>query len=49
MSSWVIPKGWEVRFYEHENFKGKYYTRTKSDNANDFNDIVSSIKILRHP
>lgn len=49
MSSWIIPKGWEVRFYEHENFKGKYYTRTKSGNANDFNDIVSSIKILRHP
>ena len=49
ISSWVIPNGWEVRFYEHENFHGKYYTRIQTGNADDFNDTVSSIKILRRP
>ncbi|EPA3020694.1 phosphatidylinositol-specific phospholipase C domain-containing protein [Vibrio cholerae] len=47
MSSWVIPRGWEVRFYEHADFQGKYYTRTHNGNASDFNDSISSIKILR--
>ena len=49
MSSWVIPKGWEVRFYEDANFQGKYYTRTQAGNADGFNDTISSIKILRQP
>jgi 1-phosphatidylinositol phosphodiesterase len=49
MSSWIIPKDWVVRFYEHDDFQGRYYTRTYSGNADDFNDIVSSIKILKQP
>ncbi|SGY81372.1 1-phosphatidylinositol phosphodiesterase [Moritella viscosa] len=48
MSSWVIPYNWEVRFYEHENYQGRYYTRkTGKGNTDEFNDIISSIKILK--
>ncbi|MFM5433554.1 hypothetical protein ACET9P_22105 [Aeromonas veronii] len=50
LSSWNIPKGWEVRFYEHGNFKGAFWTRGpgKGD-ATAFNDKVSSIKVLKSP
>ena len=47
MSSWSMPAGWHVRFYEHENYQGKYYTISDiKGNADKFNDQVSSIKIL---
>ncbi|MFM5498746.1 phosphatidylinositol-specific phospholipase C domain-containing protein [Aeromonas veronii] len=49
MSSWKIPKGWIVRFYEHANFQGDYYTRSSSGEAYEFNDKISSIKILYTP
>lgn len=49
MSSWKMPEGWEVRFYEHTNFTGGYYTRKGDGNADGFNDKISSIRILKRP
>jgi len=50
MSSFKIPQGWTVRFYQHENYGGNYYTRdANSDDAwfaRDMNDKISSMKIL---
>ncbi|WP_180763766.1 peptidase inhibitor family I36 protein, partial [Vibrio parahaemolyticus] len=47
MSSWSIPAGWEVRFYEHENYQGRYYTRGSGHgNTDGWNDMISSVKIL---
>lgn len=47
MSSYYIPTGWTVRFYEGTNYSGGYYTRKGGDeNATGFNNKISSIKIL---
>ncbi|WP_279151916.1 beta/gamma crystallin-related protein [Photobacterium iliopiscarium] len=47
MSSYDIPMGWSVRFYEGINYSGVYYTRNSGDaNATEFDNQVSSIKIL---
>ena len=47
ISSWTIPNGWRVRFYEKENFEGLYYTREHSENETPvFNDTISSIEII---
>lgn len=49
MSSWNIPSGWELRFYEHDDYKGRYFTRgTGVGNVDgNWNDIVSSVKVLQ--
>ncbi len=50
MSSWLIPEGWEVRFYEHPNYQGEYFTANSSSQfGNQFNDRISSVKILQRP
>lgn len=53
MSSFAIPQGWRVRFYEGENFKGRYWTRDSQSSdhkfAKDFNDIIRSVEILEKP
>ena len=47
MSSYDIPAGWTVRFYEGLNYMSDYYTRKGGeDNATGFDNKVSSIKIL---
>ncbi|OBU32065.1 beta/gamma crystallin-related protein [Photobacterium kishitanii] len=47
MSSYDIPSGWTVRFYEGTNYTGGFYTRKGGDgNATGFDNKVSSIKIL---
>lgn len=47
MSSYYIPAGWIVRFYEDINYMGSFYTRNGGDgNATGFDNKVSSIKIL---
>ncbi|WP_394165551.1 beta/gamma crystallin-related protein [Photobacterium piscicola] len=47
MSSYDIPIGWKVRFYEGVNYSGGFYTRNSGDaNAIGFDNQVSSIKIL---
>lgn len=47
MSSFAIPSGWTVRFYEGVNYSGGFYTRNSGDaNATGFDNQVSSIKIL---
>lgn len=48
MSSYHIPQGWVVRFYEGKYFTGGYYTRKGGDgNATDFDKRTSSVKILQ--
>jgi hypothetical protein len=50
MSSFIIPNSWTVRFYEHADYQGGYYTRSGRDkhyeNTDGFNDKISSVKIL---
>lgn len=50
MSSFIIPNSWTVRFYEHADYQGDYYTRSGRDkhyeNTDGFNDKISSVKIL---
>lgn len=47
MSSWYIPDGMRVNFFEHGNYKGRAYSRSAgSDNAGVFNDKISAIKIF---
>ncbi|WP_063646500.1 beta/gamma crystallin-related protein [Aliivibrio fischeri] len=47
MSSYDIPSGWTVRFYEGKNYTGGFYTRKGGEgNATGFDNKVSSIKIL---
>ncbi|MGR6831016.1 anthrax toxin-like adenylyl cyclase domain-containing protein [Aliivibrio wodanis] len=46
LSSFIIPSGWEVRFYENANYQGRYWTRTGSGNV-PVHDTISSIKILK--
>ncbi|XSH00842.1 hypothetical protein ACP76Z_10105 [Vibrio cholerae] len=47
LSSWTIPHGWSVRFYEHGDYQGRYWTRDASGNESGFNDVISSIEILK--
>ncbi|PSW76641.1 hypothetical protein CTN07_22305 [Photobacterium damselae] len=51
MSSYKIPKGWQVRFYEGANFQGGFYTRSSdgwdSTFTAGFNDKIKSIKIIK--
>ena len=50
LSSWDIPKGWSLRFFEHDDYQGRYYTRhAGTGNAHDFNKLINSIKILKRP
>ncbi|MUJ29731.1 hypothetical protein GNP73_17320 [Aliivibrio fischeri] len=47
MSSYDIPSGWMVRFYEGKNYTGDFYTRKSGEgNAKGFDNKISSIKIL---
>ncbi|HFQ5059157.1 TPA: anthrax toxin-like adenylyl cyclase domain-containing protein [Vibrio vulnificus] len=48
LSSFKIPNGWEVIFYEDENYKGRKYTRSGNGSA-PINDKISSIKITKKP
>ncbi|HDY8067598.1 TPA: hypothetical protein RQK90_004695 [Vibrio vulnificus] len=48
LQSYRIPQGWTVRFYEHGNYKGRYYTRISSDyHATPFIDSISSVRVFR--
>ena len=50
LSSLVVPDGYRVVLYEHENFGGKSYTITASKSGFSFsgwNDKASSIKVFR--
>ncbi|MGF1903346.1 hypothetical protein [Aliivibrio sifiae] len=48
LSSYTIPDGWEVIFFEGKNFTGGFYTRNSSSSyASDFNDSIESIRINR--
>lgn len=44
ISSYRIPRGWKVRFYEGENFQGPYYTRTGTGNLPV--GVISSVKVI---
>lgn len=47
MSSYYIPYGLKVRFYEDANYQGGYYTRVGGEEGKvSFADKISSIKIL---
>ncbi|HDY8011721.1 TPA: anthrax toxin-like adenylyl cyclase domain-containing protein [Vibrio vulnificus] len=48
LSSFKIPNGWQVVFYEDADYKGKKYTRSGSGSA-PVNDKISSIKITKKP
>ena len=48
ISSIKIPAGWKVIVYQHDNFRGKSLTLTKSVpnlNVKRFNNTISSVKI----
>ncbi|BCK28020.1 hypothetical protein FG135_09065 [Vibrio cholerae] len=51
LSSYKLPKGWQVRFFDGKNYTGGYYTRESNSTDNsmtyDFNDKIESIKILK--
>lgn len=48
ISSFKVPFGWSVRFYENKNYSGGFYTRESGNaNATGFDNKVSSIKILK--
>ena len=47
LSSFAMPDGWVVRFYEGTNYTGRYYTRIYNEYlTTDFNDRTRSIRIL---
>ncbi|QPR29805.1 hypothetical protein I6G97_12780 [Edwardsiella hoshinae] len=47
ISSFSIPRGWTVRFYEGRDYSGGYYTRHGGEqDATGFNDRIRSIRIL---
>ena len=47
LSSYSVPPGWIVRFYEGKHYTGAFYTRKSGKgNATDFDDTVSSIRVL---
>ena len=41
-----VPEGWQARFYEHENFSGRYWTREAGKHNLPEGKIISSIEIL---
>ncbi|AUW07394.1 beta/gamma crystallin-related protein [Vibrio campbellii] len=45
-SSFNITDGWEVRFYEHANYQGRYWTRKGSGDLPEHN-VISSVKITK--
>ncbi len=51
MTSYSLPDGVSVRFYEEENYKGGYYTRHWNDQGDRelvaFNDKTQSIKFIK--
>lgn len=48
LSSFSIPDGWTVRFYEGISYTGGYYTRQGGDQeAIDFDNKIRSIRILK--
>ncbi len=51
ISSFIVQAGYKVRFYQDANYQGGYYTRdsksSDSKNARDFDNIISSIKIVK--
>ncbi|PQJ84889.1 immunoglobulin-like domain-containing protein [Aliivibrio sifiae] len=50
LSSYDIPQGYSVRFFEGLNFTGTYYTRHSSvGNSTVFDNIVKSVKVLQSP
>ncbi|ACR68958.1 hypothetical protein DBV23_18075 [Edwardsiella ictaluri] len=47
ISSFSVPQGWTVRFYEGTDYSGGYYTRSGGEQeATGFNDHIRSIRIL---
>ena len=52
MSSFEIPAGWSVRFYEEPNFQGAVHTRDANSSdawfTSSFNDVIKSIEIVRN-
>ncbi|MEZ6964615.1 beta/gamma crystallin-related protein [Aeromonas sp. S9(2024)] len=47
ISSFTVPTGWVVRFYEETDFRGGYYTRKGGEQeATDFNNRIRSVRIL---
>ncbi|NLS12757.1 beta/gamma crystallin family protein [Vibrio sp. SM6] len=42
-----IPEGWEVRFYEHGNYTGNYWTRGAGTHTLPVANSVSSLQVLR--
>lgn len=47
LSSYSVPSGWIVRFYEGKHYTGAFYTRKGGKgNATDFDNTVSSIRVL---
>lgn len=47
ISSFTVPAGWVVRFYEETDFRGGYYTRKGGEQeATDFNNRIRSVRIL---
>ncbi|AGH73614.1 DUF1028 domain-containing protein [Edwardsiella piscicida] len=47
ISSFAIPHGWTVRFFEDKNFSGNYYTRVEGDTeASAFDNKARSVRIL---
>ncbi|BCO14964.1 hypothetical protein RIMD111065_33200 [Aeromonas hydrophila] len=53
LSSYAIPSGWKVRFYESENYRGRSWSRDSNSSdhkfTQDFNDVVRSIEVLEQP
>lgn len=47
ISSFTVPDGWVVRFFEETDFRGGYYTRKGGEQeATDFNYRIKSVRIL---
>ncbi|WP_421210566.1 beta/gamma crystallin-related protein [Aeromonas enteropelogenes] len=47
ISSFTVPDGWVVRFFEETDFRGGYYTRKGGEQeATDFNNRIKSVRIL---
>lgn len=47
ISSFTVPAGWVVRFFEETDFRGGYYTRKGGEQeATDFNNRIRSVRIL---
>lgn len=50
IASYTIPDGWIVRFYEGDNYTGKYHTEMGgSHNTLGYSQKTRSIKIMKRP